>query len=67
MASVLCQLHVCTYNRFSMSSFWFSDRHDIAIVSYYNYDRPLTNRMEVLKLLFHIFFVEPRTGEENLY
>jgi hypothetical protein len=50
-----------------MSSFWFSDRHDIAIVSYYNYDRPLTNRMEVLKLLFHIFFVEPRTGEENLY
>ena len=31
MASFICQVHVCMCDKFYMTSFWFSDRHD----SYY--------------------------------
>ena len=33
VASFICQMYMCTYSEFSMTSFWFSDRHDIAITT----------------------------------
>jgi hypothetical protein len=59
IGSFISQLHVCTYNKFSMTSFWFSIA-TIAIISYYN-NRSLTNRYKCMLRLLSLpkIFVDP--------